>query len=71
MRMVRRIGLYIGLALLAALVNAGVVYARGAYGRLEHSSALDRLGRVPRVCGGDRLLHGVSALVSAQEEVAS
>jgi uncharacterized membrane protein len=71
MRMVRRIGLYIGLVLLAALLSAGVAFAAVRMGVSSTVAPLDRAGRVHRVRGGDRLLHGVSALVSAQEEVAS
>jgi hypothetical protein len=68
MRMVRRIALYSGLALLAALLSAGVAYVAVHNGRLERTGALDRAGRIHRVHGSNRLLHGVSAPVSAQEE---
>ena len=70
MRMVRRIALYIGLVLLAALVSAGVAYASFRMGVSSTMASWIGLGAFI-VCGSDRLLYGVSALVSAQEEVAS
>jgi hypothetical protein len=70
MRMVRQIALYIGLVLRAALVSAGVAYAALRMGVSSTVAPWIGLGAFI-VCGSDRLLYGVSALVSAQEEVAS
>ena len=68
MRMVRRIALYVGLVLLAALLSAGVAYAATRMGVSSTLAPWIGLGAFI-VCGGDCLLHGVSAVVSMQEKV--